>query len=423
MSDQSNNNNNLQPGQGGWRPSRNNNNNNNNNNGNGSGWRQHNSRNNNNNNNNNNGNNNPQQRNNNSRQGRGNRSGNGWRGHNNNNRQNNSNNDNNNNNNNNNNNSNNNNNNYNRGGHGRGRGNRRDQQSGFSRLAEEAMVPMSEVSPEVQTALAMEEKSFQDQKAKQEAAATESSASSSGPSTTPTDAKWREGLNIPEKDTRIKTEDVMSRKNIEFEDLALSRQLLMGIFEMGYERPSPIQEETIPFALLGRDILARAKNGTGKTAAYGIPVLEMISAELPYTQALVLVPTRELALQTSSVMKSLGKHLGLSIVVTTGGTDLKEDILRLMKPVHLIVATPGRLADLVNRRLARLSYLKLFVLDEADKLLSAEFEPLINKLLSYTPENRQIMLFSATFPVSVVHFRDRWQKNPHEVILITPITL
>jgi len=165
------------------------------------------------------------------------------------------------------------------------------------------------------------------------------------------------------------------------------------------------------------------KNGTGKTAAYAIPLLEMVNADVQYTQAVVCVPTRELALQTSSVLKGLGKHLNLSIVVTTGGTDLKEDILRLMKTVHVIVATPGRLLDLVNRRLARLNHLKIFVLDEADKLLSEEFEPLVDRLLQYTPDNRQICLYSATFPVSVVNFRDKWQKDPYEVNLMEELTL
>jgi ATP-dependent RNA helicase DDX6/DHH1 len=197
----------------------------------------------------------------------------------------------------------------------------------------------------------------------------------------------------------------------------------MGIFEMGYERPSPIQEETIPYALLGRHILARAKNGTGKTAAFGIPCLEMVSSDLGYTQAVICTPTRELALQTASVMKNLGKHLNLSIVVTTGGTDLTEDIVRFMKPVHIIVASPGRLLDLCHRRIARLQYCKIFVCDEADKLLSEEFEPLVSRLLSYTPADRQVMLFSATFPLTVVGFRDRWQKDPLEVNLMEQLTL
>lgn len=283
---------------------------------------------------------------------------------------------------------------------------------------------MSEVAPEVQAALALEEKAYQVQQEKVKLAEAQAAADhKEAPAGSEEDPEWKSRLAIPDRDTRIKTEDVMSQRNIEFEDLHLSRNLLMGIFEMGYERPSPIQEETIPYALLGRHILARAKNGTGKTAAFGIPCLEMIKADLAYTQAVICVPTRELALQTSAVMKALGKHLGLNIVVTTGGTDLPEDILRFRQPVHIVVATPGRLLDLCNRHIARLQYTRVFICDEADKLLSEEFEPLVSRLLQYTPATRQIMLFSATFPVTVVAFRDRWMTDPHEVNLMEQLTL
>ena len=144
----------------------------------------------------------------------------------------------------------------------------------------------------------------------------------------------------------------------------------------------------------------------------------------PRTQALVLVPTRELALQTSSVLKKLGKHLaGLTVIVSTGGTDLKEDIIRLMKPCHIIVATPGRILDLANKSVADLSSCGMFVMDEADKLLSPEFVPLIDKLLSFTPDTRQILCFSATFPRTVVSFRDRWCPDAHEINLMEELTL
>ena len=130
---------------------------------------------------------------------------------------------------------------------------------------------------------------------------------------------------------RPQTEDVTRTKGNEFEDYFLKRELLMGIFEAGFERPSPIQEEAIPIALAGRDILARAKNGTGKTASFIIPVLEKVVPSKNFIQALILVPTRELALQTSQVCKTLGKHLNVQVMVTTGGTSLKDDILRLQQ--------------------------------------------------------------------------------------------
>ena len=179
------------------------------------------------------------------------------------------------------------------------------------------------------------------------------------------------------KDTRPQTEDVTVTKGNDFEDFFLKRELLMGIFEAGFEHPSPIQEEAIPIALSGRDILARAKNGTGKTAAYVIPTLERVNTKKNKIQAVLLVPTRELALQTSQVAKTLGKHLGVEIMVSTGGTTLKDDILRLGQTVHILVGTPGRILDLASKGIADLSQCTTYVMDEADKLLSPEFTPVM----------------------------------------------
>ncbi|KAG1447979.1 hypothetical protein G6F46_012184 [Rhizopus delemar] len=197
----------------------------------------------------------------------------------------------------------------------------------------------------------------------------------------------------------------------------------MGIFEAGFEKPSPIQEEAIPLALAGRDILARAKNGTGKTAAFIIPTLEKINNSLSKIQALILVPTRELALQTSQVCKTLGKHLNIQVMVTTGGTTLKDDIMRLSEPVHVVVGTPGRILDLASKGVADFSTANTFVMDEADKLLSPEFTPIIEQLLGYFPNNRQIMLFSATFPMVVKTFKDKFLIKPYEINLMDELTL
>lgn len=185
----------------------------------------------------------------------------------------------------------------------------------------------------------------------------------------------------------------------------LRRELLMGIFEAGFEKPSPIQEESIPIALAKRDILARAKNGTGKTAAFVIPSLQQIDVSKNKIQALLLVPTRELALQTSQVCKILGKHMGIQVMVTTGGTTLKDDILRLSETVHVLVGTPGRILDLAGKGVADLSECPVFVMDEADKLLSPEFAPVMEQLLAFLPADRQVMLFSATFPMIVKDFK------------------
>lgn len=173
----------------------------------------------------------------------------------------------------------------------------------------------------------------------------------------------------------------------------------------------------------GKDILARAKNGTGKTAAFCIPSIQVVDPTSKYIQALLLVPTRELALQTAHVCKQLGKHLGIEVMSTFGGTVLREDIMRLDNPVHVLVATPGRVIDLASKGVADLSHLKVVAFDEADKLLSAEFRPMADRIMQFLPPTRQIMLFSATFPVTVKEFKDQWMRAPYEINLMDELTL
>ncbi|KAG1676956.1 hypothetical protein FOA52_014832 [Chlamydomonas sp. UWO 241] len=253
-------------------------------------------------------------------------------------------------------------------------------------------------------------------------------------------ADWKASLNLPAKDTRVRTEDVTATKGCSFEDYFLKRELLMGIFEKGFEAPSPIQEESIPIALAGRDILARAKNGTGKTASFCIPVLEKIDVTRNEIQALLLTPTRELALQTAQVCKELGKYLKVDVVTTTGGTSLKDDIMRFHGSVHVVVATPGRILDLAQKGVARLGNCRVLVLDEADKLLSEDFQQVIEDIIGVLPPDRQIMLFSATFPVTVksvgvksvcvksvrvvrLDFKDKFLKKQYIINLMDELTL
>ncbi|KOM57312.1 hypothetical protein LR48_Vigan11g034500 [Vigna angularis] len=200
---------------------------------------------------------------------------------------------------------------------------------------------------------------------------------------------WKARLKIPPADTRYKTEDVTATKGNEFEDYFLKRELLMGIYEKGFERPSPIQEESIPIALT----------------------------------VVILVPTRELALQTSQVCKELGKHLNIQVMVTTGGTSLKDDIMRLYQPVHLLVGTPGRILDLAKKGVCIMKDCSMLVMDEADKLLSPEFQPSIEQLIHFLPSNRQILMFSATFPVTVKDFKDRYLHKPYVINLMDELTL
>lgn len=237
------------------------------------------------------------------------------------------------------------------------------------------------------------------------------------------DQSWKESLKAPAKDLRYKTADVTDTKGIEFEDFCLKRDLLMGIFEKGWEKPSPIQEASIAIALSGQDILARAKNGTGKTGAYCIPCIEKIDPELKKIQALVIVPTRELALQTSQIFVELSKHLQLKVMVTTGGTDLRDDIMRLNGVVHIAVATPGRILDLMDKGVADMSRCTTLILDEADKLLSQDFQGILDRVIKFLPPERQIMLYSATFPLTVATFMQKHMRNPYEINLMEELTL
>lgn len=232
-----------------------------------------------------------------------------------------------------------------------------------------------------------------------------------------------DGLVRPAPDTRYRTEDVTDTKGHDFEDYFLKRELLMGIFEKGFERPSPIQEEAIPIILAGRDVLARAKNGTGKTGSFIIPCLEKVDPTAPHIQVLMLVPTRELALQTSAIVREIGKHMPVECMVTTGGTTLKDDIMRLYNPVHILVGTPGRVLDLGEKGIADLSHCTTFVMDEADKLLSPEFQPILEKLIALLPEERQLCMFSATFPVTVKSFKQRYLPNAYIINLMDELTL
>uniref|UniRef100_A0AAR2JV83 RNA helicase n=1 Tax=Pygocentrus nattereri TaxID=42514 RepID=A0AAR2JV83_PYGNA len=235
---------------------------------------------------------------------------------------------------------------------------------------------------------------------------------------------WKKCLQLPPKDLRVKTSDVTATKGNEFEDYCLKRELLMGIFEMGWEKPSPIQEESIPIALSGRDILARAKNGTGKSGAYLIPLLERIDLKKDHIQAIVMVPTRELALQVSQISINMSKHLGgVKVMATTGGTNLKDDIMRLDDTVHVVIATPGRIVDLIKKGVAKVGKVQMMVMDEADKLLSQDFVMLIEEIISFLDKNRQILLYSATFPISVQKFMAKHLRKPYEINLMDELTL
>ena len=168
----------------------------------------------------------------------------------------------------------------------------------------------------------------------------------------------------------------------------LTTFFVQGIFEMGFELPSPIQEQAIPKIIEGQNIIAKAKNGTGKTAAYGIPLVQKVDETLNKIQAMVLVPVRELAMQTSYVIKQIGKHKGVQCMVSTGGTRVNEDVIRMGQTVHVVVATPGRILDLATRGEAKLDMCKLLILDEVDRLISGEFQEVVQQIIDMLPDDR-----------------------------------
>jgi ATP-dependent RNA helicase DDX6/DHH1 len=231
------------------------------------------------------------------------------------------------------------------------------------------------------------------------------------------------GNGVTPRDTRVQTEDVTQTKGQEFVHYSLKEDLLLGIHEKGFEKPSPVQEEAIPIILSGRNVMARAKNGTGKTAAFIIPALEKVETTKNEVQCLILVPTRELALQTSHIVKEIGKHLNVECMVSTGGTSVKDDLARLFRTVHVLVGTPARILDLANKGGADLSSCGLVILDEADKLLSEEYQVTLESLLGHCTPNHQICLFSATFPVGVKDFQEKFVTNPHIINLMDELTL
>ncbi len=205
-----------------------------------------------------------------------------------------------------------------------------------------------------------------------------------------------------------------------FEQFKLNRQLLNAIEEAGYSEPTPIQEQAIPVALAGQDILGIAQTGTGKTAAYTLPLLMRIKyAQGQHPRALILAPTRELAMQISEAITQLGKYTDIRTVVLYGGVGPKTQIEALRKGVDIIVATPGRFMDLYFQEEIVVKHLNIMVLDEADKMMDMGFMPQIRKLLEVIPRKRQNMLFSATFSGKVENLSYEFLEFPTR-IEVTP---
>lgn len=193
--------------------------------------------------------------------------------------------------------------------------------------------------------------------------------------------------------------------------------MLRGIYQYGFERPSAIQQRAILPCLQGRDIIAQAQSGTGKTATFTISILQKIEPSLNQCQALVLAPTRELAKQIQSVVIKIGHLLKIRCHLCIGGSAMSEDISELAKGAHVVVGTPGRVLDMMNRRVLCTDYLKIFVLDEADEMLSRGFESQIKEIFSHLPETSQVLLLSATMPPEIFDIIDQMIKDPVKILV------
>ena len=210
---------------------------------------------------------------------------------------------------------------------------------------------------------------------------------------------------------------------MKFTDLGLSAPLLKAIAGKGYETPSPIQEKAIPAVLDGRDVMAAAQTGTGKTAGFTLPILQRLSAgrgaQANQARALILTPTRELAAQVGESVKDYGKHMSLSSAVVFGGVKINPQMLKLRRGVDILVATPGRLMDLHSQNAVKFDHLEVLVLDEADRMLDMGFIRDITRIIMLLPKRRQNLLFSATFSDEIRKLASGLVRNPLE-ISVTP---
>ncbi len=211
----------------------------------------------------------------------------------------------------------------------------------------------------------------------------------------------------------------------QFSRFALPTELLSVIDELGYSQMTPIQEQAIPLLLAGKDVIGQAQTGSGKTAAFALPILQKIDLSQRQLQALVLCPTRELCAQVTSEMRKLGRAMkGLQILSVTGGQPGRPQAESLAQGVHIVVATPGRFLDHLSRERFDATQIQTLVLDEADKMLEMGFEDDLKAIFSELPGARQTILFSATFPDSIQDISRRYQKNPQRVtIAAAPATL
>jgi ATP-dependent RNA helicase DeaD len=205
--------------------------------------------------------------------------------------------------------------------------------------------------------------------------------------------------------------------NTDFSNLNLHPELIQAVLERGYETPTPIQAQVIPVMLAGQDVIGQAKTGTGKTAAFALPILQNLQPNKRDVQALVVTPTRELAKQVANATFEYGRYKNISVLPVYGGSPYGRQIRRLKEGVDIVVGTPGRLLDLIQRNALDLNSAQTVILDEADEMLSMGFIDDIESLLAETPETRQTALFSATMPPVIRRLADQYLRNPQTITI------
>jgi ATP-dependent RNA helicase DeaD len=198
----------------------------------------------------------------------------------------------------------------------------------------------------------------------------------------------------------------------DFAELGLSPDLLQATRDVGYENPSPIQEQAIPLLLEGLDVIGQAQTGSGKTAAFGLPMLQYVDPTEHDVQGLVLTPTRELCIQVTQALRAYGKTKGIDVVAVFGGAPIRTQQAQLRAGGHIVVGTVGRVKDLISRHSLMLNACRFVVLDEADEMLDLGFLEDVEKILALTPSSRQTALFSATMPAEIRRLADQYLYDP-----------
>jgi len=229
----------------------------------------------------------------------------------------------------------------------------------------------------------------------------------------------------PRGDENVKDENLMKQEfegNYEevvdnFDNMNLLEDLLRGVYAYGFEKPSAIQQRAIMPLVKGVDIIAQAQSGTGKTATFTVGILQRLDFSVPDCQALVLAPTRELAQQIQKVVIALGDYLNAKCHACIGGTRVSDDITKLRNGVHIVVGTPGRVLDMLCRNVLRADRIKMFILDEADEMLSRGFKDQIHDIFQALPNRTQVGLFSATMPPEALEITQRFMNNPVRILV------